>query len=153
MKNPALADPEGDVRRLGGAVGDQIAWPEIVIGDRGSSGLLLVGVSGNEAPDPAIGHVDEAGAVDTALGHATPEIGRAQIAARLLDGVASGAAQIFLTNPAEIVVGGLDARPAVAKALDRDGLAAQKLRHALGVVARLSAHSGDVHRAEHVHSG
>ena len=96
--------------------------------------------------------MDEARAIDAALGHAAPEIGRAQVAARLLDGVALGAGKLVLAHPAEVVVGGLDARPAVAAPFDGHGLAPQKLRHALGVVARLSAHSSDIDRAEHIHS-
>ena len=145
VENAAVAQPKGDVRRLVAAVGDQIAAHEVVVGDRGSRGLLLVGVSGDEAPQPAIGHVHETGAVDPALGHAAPEIGRPQVTKCLLDGVALGAGELVLSNPTEIVVGRLDARPAVAATLHGYGLAPEKLGDPLGVVAWLGANGGDVH--------
>ena len=44
----------------------------------------------------------------------------------------------------EAVVGGADARPAVAPLFDADGLSAQELRDALRVLARLDPDRGDL---------
>src|SRR2546423_14443058 len=82
MEDLAVADPEGDVRRVVPvAVGDQVAALQVVDVDRSARGLLLVGVAWHEPAEPSVGHVDEPGAVDAALGHPAPEVGRTQVAA------------------------------------------------------------------------
>src|SRR5205085_7846727 len=55
-----------------------------------------------------------------------------------------------LAEPTGIVVGGEHARPAVAALLDPERLAAQRLRHLLGVVPRFRPPRLDLHAAPHV---
>ena len=50
--------------------------------------LLLVGVARDEPAEPAVRHVDEAGAVDPVLAHAAPEVRRAEVGVRLLERLA-----------------------------------------------------------------
>jgi hypothetical protein len=87
-----------------------------------------------------------------ALFHAAPEVLLPEVAARLLHRLAVDTGELLFANPAGVVVGRANAGPAVASLLDGDGLAAQQLGGALGVLAWLSAHGRDIHRAEDVHA-
>jgi hypothetical protein len=87
--------------------------------------------------------VDEAGAVDTAFGHAAPEIGRSEQGFRVLERLCGAwleptgidlPAESLLWQPPQIVVGGADAGPAVAGLEDDQRLARQSLAHLLGAV-------------------
>src|SRR6478672_11430274 len=116
--------------------------------------LLLVGVARNEPPKPAIRHVNEAGAVDPAIGHAAPLVRRAEIAPRLRDRVPGArearplavglVAERILADPARVAVRGADPRPAACALLDRERLAGEGLCHLLGAVVRLCAHGRDL---------
>ena len=55
--------------------------------------LLLVGVAGDEPPGRAKAHVHEARAVDAALGHAAPEIRRAEQRSRVVERLARRSAR------------------------------------------------------------
>src|SRR2546423_925426 len=82
VQDAATAEPERDVGRLPlVAVGDEVARPQLVGRERSSGRLLLVGVARDEQAEPPVGHVNEAGAVDAPLGHAAPEVRRAEGAA------------------------------------------------------------------------
>src|SRR5712691_1087168 len=83
VKDAAVAEPERDVRRAVVAVGDEVARAQLVLGQRGTGLLLLVGVARDEPAEAAVGHVDEAGAVDAVLGHPAPEVRGAEVGARL----------------------------------------------------------------------
>ena len=74
------------------AVRDEVSAAQVVLANRRAGLLLLVGVARHEAAEAAVRHVDEAGAVDAALGHPAPEVRRAEVGARLLDRVAVGRA-------------------------------------------------------------
>src|SRR6478735_6986339 len=123
MQDPPVSEPERDVRRpLLLAVGDQVARAERAVAHLRRRLLLLVGVPRDQTPEAAVAHVDEPGAVDPALGHPAPEIRRAEIAARLGDGIAFrtrlreprprdcpwGMAQRAESDPAGVVVLGSD---------------------------------------------
>ena len=154
MQDATVADPKGDVRRLVVlAVRDQVARRELPLVHLDSGRLLLVSVAGHEPPEPAISHVDESGTVDPALRQAAPEVGRAEITARLADGVPAHARELVLPHPAGVVVGGPDACPTVASLLDLHRLAAEELRHPLGLLAWLGADWGHLDGTEHVHAG
>src|SRR5262245_2137780 len=161
MQDPALSEPEGDVRRPvvhAVAVGDQVAAIELVLADRRAGLLLLVGVARHEPPEPAIAHVHEPGAVDPALGHAAPEIRRAEVRARLVHRVAvrtwlgepgpgvwhRDMAGGGMTNPAGVVVRRADAGPLAAVLDHGERLAAEGLGHLLGVLVWLGADRRDV---------
>src|SRR4051794_35991779 len=83
MENPTVADPEGDVVRGFAAVGDEVAGKRFE--DLTTGFLLLVRVARDETPEPPVGHVDEAGAVDPAVGHPAPKVGSAEVRPRDLD--------------------------------------------------------------------
>src|SRR5919202_2987566 len=152
VQDAAAAEPERDVRRLPlVAVGDEVARPQLLGRDRGSGRLLLVGVARDEQAEPAVGHVDEAGAVDAALGHAAPEVRRAEVGPRLGDRIAVPPRQRLLPHPARIVVRGEDPRPAAAALLHAHGVSAEKLRDALGGLVGLGPHGLDVDEAELEH--
>ena len=98
--------------------------------------------------------VDEARAVDPSLRQPAPEVRRAEEAARLFHRISfAGAVELGLAHPARVVVGGANARPAVAPLLDANGLAAEELRDAFRLLARLRADCGDLDRTQHVHGG
>src|SRR5439155_20759995 len=91
-------------------------------------------------------HVHEPGAVDAPLGHAAPEIRRAEQLTRVRDGIGSARLEPLRiasvrerigAQPARIAVGGPDARPAVARLLELERLARKRLADLLGVVALL----------------
>src|SRR4029079_17166488 len=89
--------------------------------------LLLVGVARNEPPKPAIRHVNKAGAVDPAIGHAAPLVRRAEIGPRLRDRIPGAReprplavgllAERVLADPARVAVRGADPRPAACALL------------------------------------
>src|SRR5438270_4564800 len=125
MEDPAVAQPESDVRRrVLVAVGDEVARPEVAVRHGCAGLLLLVGVARDETAKAAIGDVDEAGAVDATFRHSAPEIGRPEIAPGLLHRLAGAPAELVFPHPARVVVHRADQRPAVAPILDADGLAA-----------------------------
>src|SRR5919202_4569653 len=145
VQDAAPAEPEGDVRRLPlVAVGDEVARPQLLGRHRGSGRLLLVGVARDEQAEPPVGHVDEAGAVDAALGHAAPEVRRAEVDPRLGDRIPVPPRQRLLPHPARIVVGGDDPRPAVAALLHTHGISAEEVGDALRSLVGLGANGFDV---------
>src|SRR5215213_6962449 len=86
VQDPAVAEPERDVRRLLlVAVGDEVPAAELVLANGLAGVLLLIGIARHELAEAAVCHVDEARAVDAALGHPAPEVGRAEVGARLFD--------------------------------------------------------------------
>src|SRR5437868_7682801 len=89
VEDASLAEPESDMGRALVAVRDQVARAQLALEDVGACFLLLVGVSRHEPAEPTVGHVDEAGAVDPALGHAAPLVRRAEVGAGLFHRVAS----------------------------------------------------------------
>src|SRR5712691_805594 len=89
VEDAAVAEPEGDVRRLVVPVGDEVARAQLVLGQRRAGLFLLVGVAREEPAETPVGHVDEAGAVDPVLGHPAPEVRRAEVGAGLGDRVAA----------------------------------------------------------------
>src|SRR5262249_42610476 len=135
------------------AVGDQVTATEVGVGDRVAGLFLLRRVSRDEATEAAITHVDEARAVDAALGQAAPEVGGAEERAPLLDRVPFGPwlgepclgdspqdmSQSVMSDPAWIVVRGPNPDPPVAGGLDGQRLAAKRLRDRLCPVVRLGA--------------
>src|SRR2546423_8380091 len=152
VQDAALAEPEHDVGRPPlVAVGDEVARPQLVGRERSSGRLLLVGVARDEQAEPPVGHVNEAGAVDAPLGHAAPEVRRAEGGPRLGDRIAVPPRERLLAHPAGIVVGGDDPRPAVAALLHAHGVSAQELRDALPALVGPSAHGLDVDEAELEH--
>src|SRR3954463_14394056 len=60
MQDPAVAEPERDMRGRLVAVGDQVAGAELLLGQRRARFLLLVGVARNDPAGAPVGHVDEA---------------------------------------------------------------------------------------------
>ena len=88
MEDAPVAEPERDVVGGRGAVGDEVARPRLARRHLLAGLLLLVGVARNQPPEPPVGHVDEPRAVDPELGHAAPQVGRAEVPARLLDRIA-----------------------------------------------------------------
>src|SRR5438046_2875714 len=119
VEDPALSQPERDVVRLSRrAEADEVASAELALVDWLRGGFLLVSVSRNEVTEPAVGHVHEARAVDAALGHPAPLVGRAEVGVGLLDRVTLRSAEPValrrsakhvLSNPARVVVGRTDA--------------------------------------------
>src|SRR5213082_48727 len=98
VEYPPLAEPERDVMRPSGRPeADEVASPEVALVDRLCGGLLLVRVPRYEAADPAVGHVHEAGAVDSAIGHPAPLVRRAEVGTSFLDRLA-----LRLTEPVAI---------------------------------------------------
>src|SRR5436309_15633032 len=163
MEDPALAEPERDVvGRSRRAEADEIASPELRLADGLGRGFLLVCVSRDEPSQPAVSHVDEAGAVDPALGHPAPVVRRAEVRARLGDGIAVRTllwqprprdcpldlAQKAGPDPARVVVRRPHAGPVAVRLLDGQRLAAQRLSHLLGGVVGLGAHGRNVDRAD-----
>src|SRR5512133_5492 len=91
VQDLAVAQPQSDVVRLAGiAEADEVAGLCVGFVDLGRGGLLLVGVAWDELPGQPIRHVDEAGAVDPAVGHPAPLVWRADIRACSLDGIVVG---------------------------------------------------------------
>src|SRR5438034_11718137 len=89
MQDPALAEPERDVVSLPlGAKADEVAGLRLAFLEASRGGLLLVCVAGDELREPAVGHVDESGAVDPPLGQAAPLVRHAEVRARFLERVA-----------------------------------------------------------------
>src|SRR4029453_17416894 len=118
MENPAVTEPEGNVRCLIASIRNQIAPLEVVLVDDRPGLFLLICITRHKPPEPAVRHVHEPGAVDPALGHPAPEISGTEVPARLLDHVAVEACDGVLADPAGIVVDGADPCPAVATLLD-----------------------------------
>src|SRR4249920_2227483 len=85
VQGPAAAEPKGNMRHRLEAVDGEI--PVFRCGHRRTRTLLLVGVARHQPSEPAPGHVDKSRAVDPALAHPAPEVRRAEVGARLLDGV------------------------------------------------------------------
>src|SRR5919204_4761539 len=153
VQDAAAAEPERDVRRLPlVAVGEEVTRPQLVDRDRDSGRLLLVGVARHEQAEAPVGHVDEAGAVDAALGHAAPEVRRAEVRPRLRDRVAVPPRERLLPHPARVVVGGDDPRPAVAALLHAHGVSAEELRDALRGLVGLGANGCDLGETELEHA-
>src|SRR4051794_3304918 len=154
VEDPAVADPEGDVVD-GLAVRDEVSRAQLPDLDRRL--LLLVGVARDEPPEAAIRHVDEAGAVDAAFGHAAPDVRRAEVGTGHVDRRARGVRgqlplpllDMRLADPAGVSVGREDAHPPVAPLLDAERLAAEGLRHLLRLLARLGADRSDFDGAPH----
>ncbi len=82
-------------------------------------------VARNEAARTAMCDVDEAGTVDPPLRQPAPEVRRAEEAPGFFDRIGFDDAEVGLAHPARVVVGGADARPAVAPLLDANGLASE----------------------------
>src|SRR5919108_4820346 len=152
VEDAVLPEPERDVVCLAGwAEADEVAPFELALPDWLRGGLLLVGVPRNEAAEPAVGHVHEAGAVDPALGHPAPLVRRAEIGLRLRDWIAvrtrlgqpgpgdcpPDLAQMDGANPAGVVIRGPHSRPVAVRLLDGERLAAERLGHLLGRVVGL----------------
>src|SRR5438132_6942724 len=146
VENASVAEPEGDVRRAVVPVGDEVARAQLVLGDRGTGLLLLVGVARDEPAEASVGHVDEARAVDTVLRHPAPEVRRAEVGARLLNRIAGlfpqpvrvgVAAERVGPQPARVVVRGADPRPTVPLLLDNKRLPGERLRHLARILPRV----------------
>src|SRR5207249_9299432 len=122
---PALAEPERDVvRPFGRPEANEVASAELALVDRLCCGFLLVRVPRYEAAEPAVGHVHEAGAVDSAFGHPAPLVRRAEVGTGFLDRLAlrltepvaiRRTAQHLNSNPARVVVGRADASPVAVR--------------------------------------
>src|SRR5581483_9274512 len=144
VENPPVADPERHViHRV--AVGDEIA-------DRGLGHLapglvLLPRVARYEVSGEPEGHVHEAGAIDSARGHAAPLVGGADVGAGDLE--RRVAAELLVAHPAAVVVLRPDAHPTLAALLQLEPLAAQCLRDLLGMVGRCRAQRRDVDPTPH----
>jgi hypothetical protein len=96
--------------------------------------------------------VDQAGAVDSSLRHAAPQIRSPEVTACLLYDVAVKTGHRILAHPAGIVVDGPDSDPAVTALLHLDRLTLQELCHALGIVLGLGPDGCDGNRTENVHA-
>jgi hypothetical protein len=154
-RTAAVADPEGDMgRRIGAvllAVGDEVARPELLLCDPRPGFLLLVGVARYRAAEPrgttcARGRSSRSRARssrprDTAC--------RGSGAPARPGSPATPASSSSRTQPGSRRR--YECGPTRRALLDRHGLAAEELRHPLGVAARLRAHGSDVDRAQDVH--
>src|SRR5262249_22003418 len=152
VEDAPAAEPERDVvHRV--AVGDEVARAQLV--DLHGRLLLLVGVSRHEPAEPAIRHVHESGTVDALLGHASPEIRRAEVRTRDIHGrpgrvrrqLPLALLDMSLTNPPGVGIRRYDSHPTVATLLHAKRLAAERLRHLLGLVARFRADGRNGDRA------
>ena len=69
------------------AEADEVTGACVRFVDRLRSRFLLVSVARHEPAEPAVSHMDEAGAVDAALGHAAPFVWRPEVRAGRSDDV------------------------------------------------------------------
>src|SRR5262249_16675012 len=91
VQDPARTDDEGHmVGALLVTVGQEVAGPLLPLCDRRSGRLLLPGIARDEHPGLAVGHMNEAGAVDTCRGQPTPLVRRAEVGACELEWLTAG---------------------------------------------------------------